>query len=80
MLFQHFGNVNLKNKTLHYVTCTKWVYSGIENRNSGQESNNKTLGKSNKQRTGTLFYGEGGESWEGFALKESPLEKIKLSV
>lgn len=57
-------SVNLKNKTFSYLSA-KWVYLGIaKNSYLGHESYSKAIGKSIKQRRGTLFYRERG-SWKG---------------
>lgn len=51
--------------SLSVILPAKWVYLGIrENCSLRHASCDKTIGKSNKQRRGTLFYGEKG-GWEG---------------
>lgn len=56
----------LKAKTAIYFTSKRWVYLGgkKENFNPGQTTCGKTVGKSWKQRKGTLFK-EKSVSWKG---------------
>ena len=60
-----YSSVDLKNESQLFYWQNKWTYLGIaENYKTKWTKMANTIGKSNEQRKGTLFYIENRRSWE----------------